>query len=82
MVTIRFFAVLKKLCDREELKLSISGPITVKELIDLAEKEVPNIRTIMKESRAMLAVNQEMVDENHMLEDGDEIALLPPFAGG
>ncbi len=28
------------------------------------------------------AVNQELVDENHLLKDGDEVALLPPFSGG
>ncbi|MDJ1505570.1 MoaD/ThiS family protein [Xanthocytophaga agilis] len=28
------------------------------------------------------AVNQEMVDSTHSLQDGDEIALLPPFSGG
>ena len=29
-----------------------------------------------------LSVNQEMYKENVELYDGDEIALLPPFAGG
>lgn len=28
------------------------------------------------------AVNQELVDEQHLLQDGDEVALLPPFSGG
>jgi molybdopterin converting factor small subunit len=28
------------------------------------------------------AVNQELVDDTHPLQDGDEIALLPPFSGG
>ena len=82
MVTIKFFAVLKKLTDREDLHLSVPDPITVKELIDQIEKEVPQIRHIMKESRAMLAVNQEMADDDHLVRDGDEIAMLPPFAGG
>lgn len=29
-----------------------------------------------------VSVNNEIVSENHELQDGDEIALLPPFAGG
>jgi len=28
------------------------------------------------------AVNQELVDAEHLLQDGDEVALLPPFSGG
>jgi sulfur-carrier protein len=30
----------------------------------------------------MIAVNKEKIESNILLNDGDEIALLPPFAGG
>ena len=29
-----------------------------------------------------VAVNQIYVDENHILQDGDEVALIPPVSGG
>jgi molybdopterin converting factor small subunit len=29
-----------------------------------------------------IAVNMEMITENTVLKDGDEVAMLPPFAGG
>jgi len=29
-----------------------------------------------------VSVNNDIADENRELKDGDEIALLPPFAGG
>jgi MoaE-MoaD fusion protein len=32
--------------------------------------------------RPVVAVNQEYSDLNHILSDGDELALLPPVAGG
>ena len=28
------------------------------------------------------AVNQELVDDRHPIQEGDEVALLPPFSGG
>ncbi len=28
------------------------------------------------------AVNQELVDDQHLIQEGDEVALLPPFSGG
>ena len=28
------------------------------------------------------AVNQELADDQHTLQEGDEVALLPPFSGG
>lgn len=34
------------------------------------------------QQRFRYAVNQELVDNTHPLQDGDEIALLPPFSGG
>ena len=29
-----------------------------------------------------MAVNNEIADDNRSLKDGDEVAFLPPFAGG
>ncbi len=37
---------------------------------------------ILKKTKFAVAVNQTIVKDNVRLNDGDEIALLPPFAGG
>jgi molybdopterin converting factor small subunit len=29
-----------------------------------------------------IAINNEMISENPVIRDGDEVAFLPPFAGG
>ena len=36
----------------------------------------------MKRDRLRVAVNGHFVDWNHQLQDGDEIAFLPPVSGG
>ncbi len=82
MVTIKFFAVLRKLTGREDILLPIRQPATLKEIFNQIEIEIPQIRTIVKEGRALVAINQEMATEDSMVQDGDEIAMLPPFAGG
>ncbi len=82
MVTVKFFAVLRKLTGREDILIPIIQPVTLKEIFDQIETEIPQIRTIMKEGRALVAINQEMATEDSMVQDGDEIAMLPPFAGG
>ncbi len=82
MVTVKFFAVLRKLTGREDILIPIRQPVTLKEIFDQIEIEIPQIRTIMKEGRALVAINQEMATEDSMVQDGDEIAMLPPFAGG
>ncbi|MGH7273651.1 MAG: MoaD/ThiS family protein [Nitrospiria bacterium] len=82
MVTVKFFAVLKKLTGREDINIPISQSTTLRKVFDHIEMEIPQIRTILKEGRALVAVNQEMADEDSVVRDGDEIAMLPPFAGG
>ena len=82
MITVKFFAVLKKLTGREDLLLPSSQPMRLKEVFDQIELEIPKIRTILKEGRALVAINQEMATEDSLVRDGDEIAMLPPFAGG
>jgi len=36
----------------------------------------------LKNINYRISVNLEMIFENSVLKDGDEVALLPPFAGG
>ena len=38
--------------------------------------------TFLVNSRYVIAKNQKIVRDNALLNDGDEIAILPPFAGG
>ncbi len=82
MVTIRFFAVLKKLLDRESMHVQLAGPTTLKTLLDRIEGEIPSIRSVIKEGRTLIAVNQEIAQDETLVSDGDEVAFLPPFAGG
>lgn len=82
MVMIKFFAVMKKLVGRESMEIKIDSPTTLRDILNQAEKEVPKIREIIKEGRSLISINQEMADENTIVNSGDEIAILPPFAGG
>ena len=36
----------------------------------------------LRNANYQIAVNLEMINENKTLKEGDEVALLPPFAGG
>lgn len=82
MVNIRFFAVMKKLCGREYLEVKIDGPTTLRDILNKVEQEIPKIREIIKDGRSLISINQEMANEDSVVRNGDEIALLPPFAGG
>ncbi|MBI1824582.1 MAG: MoaD/ThiS family protein [Nitrospirae bacterium] len=82
MVIVKFFAVMKKLVGKEKIELQIDTPTTLRDVLNQIEKEIPKIRQVIKEGRSLISINQEMSDENTIVNSGDEIAILPPFAGG
>ncbi|WP_435138694.1 MoaD/ThiS family protein [Formosa sp. A9] len=78
MITIKYFGMLAEQaqCKQEQLDLK---SLTLKELIkDITEKH--NMNTLPFH----VAVNQKLVQESEdqALQLHDEIAFLPPFAGG
>lgn len=85
MITIRFFAMLKKLAGREAVEMSVSpngGRMTVRDLLARLDGEMPQVVALIREKKVMLSVNQEFAEEGTLLRDGDEIGVLPPFSGG
>jgi molybdopterin converting factor small subunit len=64
------------------MHLQLTGPTTLKTLIDRIESEIPSIRSVIREGRTLIAVNQEIAQDETVVSDGDEVAFLPPFAGG
>jgi molybdopterin converting factor subunit 1 len=83
VITVRFFAVLKKIIGKDVLHLNINGHhMTLKDLLDRLEQDIPSLRSTLREGRTLIAVNQETAQEDTLISDGDEVAFLPPFAGG
>lgn len=82
MVKVRFFAVLKKIVGKEEVVLNVEKGTTLEQLISKLERDLPPLQQVMKEGKVLISVNQEVVPKECLIQNGDEIAFLPPFAGG
>lgn len=82
MVKIRFFAVLKKIVGKEEVVLDVEKGTTLEQLLSRLERDLPPLQQVMKEGKVLISVNQEVVPKECLIQNGDEIAFLPPFAGG
>ncbi len=82
MVKIRFFAVLKKIVGKEEVVLDVEKGTTLEQLINRLERDLPPLQQVMKEGKVLISVNQEVVPKECLIQNGDEVAFLPPFAGG
>jgi molybdopterin converting factor small subunit len=55
---------------------------SVKQVIELVNRRYPKIGELIYNKKILVSVNQEIAHEETTLQEGDEVALLPPFAGG
>ena len=73
-VTIYYFAYLREKRGLTEEQRTLSSPQSVGELFQsIFQMPMQGIR---------FSINQEFVSSSQMIEDGDEIAFLPPVGGG
>ena len=82
MKTLKYFASLKSIAEKEEDQLDIENPITLDQLSDIISKTTPKMGEIIREKKVLISVNQEMASIDTIIHDGDEVAFLPPFSGG
>ena len=83
MVTVRLFGMTKMLAGNQgALSLSLVNGGRVKDLVDALEAGYPAIGELIQKKKVLVSINQEIAHEETVIKDGDEIALLPPFAGG
>jgi sulfur-carrier protein len=82
MITIKYFASLKSIAEKEEDSLEIENPISIDQLSDIISKRAPKMGAVIREKKVMISVNQEMASIDTIIHDGDEVAFLPPFSGG
>ena len=80
---VRLFGMTKSLAKNlSELSLELNGARRVKDLVVLLDAEYPQIGELIHKKKVLVSVNQEIAHEETDIQDGDEVALLPPFAGG
>jgi sulfur-carrier protein len=80
MITVRFFARYAELVGRAETALAVPLPATVGDVVRRVRSELPGAAGIPE--RPVVAVNQRHVALEAAVQAGDEVALLPPMAGG
>mgnify|MGYP001628089211 CR=1 FL=1 len=76
-VTIKYFGLVAEAAEKSEEVMEFDGTLTVSEL----KAQCLNGLSITDKESIQIAVNQNL-DDKTTLKDGDEVALLPPFAGG
>jgi MoaE-MoaD fusion protein len=79
-VQVLYFGILKDLFLKDQENLDLPNNATVATLLDRCRGLAPEKANLL--GSLAVAVNQEYVPQHHPLQNGDEIALLPPVSGG
>ena len=79
-VTVRFFAILRDRAAMDELILNLPPGSVVSAALESIGSKLPSICTLLP--RAAVAINREYASRDTTLNDGDELALIPPVSGG
>lgn len=79
-VTVLYFASLADLMGCQEQTLELPEGSTVSDLLQTLEEMAPGLRKFQRRFR--VAQNQEFVSLETPLEEGAEMALVPPVSGG
>ena len=83
MVTIKLFGMTKLLAGNQgSLSLNVANGRLVKDVVCAIEISHPAVGELVQKKKVLVSVNQDIAHEDTMISEGDEIALLPPFAGG
>ena len=79
-VTVRLFARLRDLAGTGELTRDVLAPATVQTVWNALVAEMPSL--VEYERTMSVAVNAEYARMAASVNDGDEVAFLPPVSGG
>jgi molybdopterin synthase catalytic subunit len=79
-VRCRLFARYAEVAGVEEVELEVPAPATVSDALAALRARVPRAGHLP--DRPLVARNREHALPTDPIADGDELALLPPLAGG
>ncbi len=82
MITVKYFASLKSIAGKEEDHFNLGAETTVLKLSEEISKTAPQLGEMVRGKKVLVSVNQDVVSPDAVIQDGDEVALLPPFSGG
>lgn len=79
-ITVKLFAAYQEAYGMPELQLQLTPGVTVEEIRDRLITEHPQLAEWQEVTR--YGVNLQFVEPNTVLQDGDEVVLIPPVSGG
>lgn len=79
-VNVLFFGQLKDLAGRSQDLLELPGATRLQDIFNHYADQFPRMRELAPS--IVMAVNQQFASSGQAVQDGDEVAFLPPVSGG
>lgn len=79
-VTVKLFAIYQEVIQAPEIQLKLPTNTTVAAVLDRLLEQYPSLQKWRDITQ--FGVNLEQANADRVLEDGDEVVLIPPVSGG
>ena len=79
-VKVLFFGMLKDIVGRAEDRIEMDSGASLATVFDRYARQFPRLTDL--QSSIVLACNHQFCERSKSVEEGDEIAFLPPVSGG
>ncbi|MFO7990908.1 MAG: molybdopterin converting factor subunit 1 [Thermoplasmata archaeon] len=79
-ILLKFFASARESVGQKTMRLEVDEGTNAKDVFEELSRRYPTLESIKKQ--VIIAVNKNTGEVEKELEDGDEIAFLPPVSGG
>lgn len=79
-VDMRYFAIVRETVGQGSEQREVVEGTTAGQLFETLIAEYPRLERMRP--LTMVMVNRQYVRDDHLLQDGDEVALIPPVSGG
>lgn len=78
-IQILLFGIARDIVGNSQLELDQDEGLDVKSFKQILHDKYPRMNHL---SHFKVAINQEFADDDQILKEGDEVALIPPVSGG
>lgn len=79
-IHVRYFAMMRELIGKSDEMMTLQTPATARDAFARLADATPRIAGL--EKSIMLMVNEQYARADHVLQDGDDLAFIPPVSGG
>jgi molybdopterin converting factor subunit 1 len=78
-INILTFGITREILNSSELSWDLDKGSTIDQFRLLLQEKYPGLIAL---NSLFIAVNEEYAEGNYVIQDGDNIALIPPVSGG